>query len=435
MLERYTLPEMKELWSEESKFGAWLEVEILVCEAWAQAGKIPPEALEIIKRKAAFSVERIQELERDLRHDVIAFTASLAENIGPESRFVHMGLTSSDVVDTALSILLVRAGRLILAAINDLIPSLEKRALENRRTVIMGRTHGIHAEPTSLGLKFLLWREEMLRNKKRMEQAIESVRVGKISGAVGTYAHTGLFIEKYVCEKLGLKPSPISTQVLQRDRHAEFLSAIAIIGASIEKIACEVRGLQRTEIREMEEPFGKKQKGSSAMPHKRNPVVCEQLCGLARVLRSNLMSALENIALWHERDISHSSVERIILPDSTSLAHYMLKKIKWVIDGMEIYPDAVAANLEKTQGLLFSQKIMLGLVEKGLTREEAYAIVQRNAMKTWQEKKPLRENLLSDAEFSAVMSASELDALMDFGSFLIYVDEIYKNCGLDVSEK
>ncbi|MCX6998961.1 MAG: adenylosuccinate lyase [Candidatus Sumerlaeota bacterium] len=434
MIERYTLPEMRALWSEESKFATWLEVELLACEAWAELGRIPHEALECIKKKASFSVERILELEQDLRHDVVAFTTNLAENIGPESRFVHMGLTSSDVADTALSVLLVRAGSLILDALQELLHALEIRALEHRQTVIIGRTHGIHAEPTSLGLKFLLWREEMLRNKKRLEDAIEGVRAGKISGAVGTYAHTGTFIEKYVCEKLHLRPARISTQILQRDRHAAYLAAIAITGATIEKIATEVRGLQRTEIREMEEPFGKKQKGSSAMPHKRNPVVCEQLCGLARVLRSNLTAALENIALWHERDISHSSVERIILPDSTTLLHYMLKKITWVIQEIVIHPDAIRENLEKTRGLLFSQKVMLALVEKGLAREAAYAIIQRNAMKSLQDNTTLRENLLSDPEFKSLISPSELDAIMDHRSFLSCVDDIFKNCGLEVEE-
>jgi len=434
LIERYTLPEMKSLWSDESKFATWLEVELLVCEAWAELGKIPPDALKCIKEKASFSTERICELEQDLRHDVVAFTTNLAENIGAESRFVHMGLTSSDVVDTALSVLLVRAGNLILDALQELLHALKIRALEHRRTVTIGRTHGIHAEPTSLGLKFLLWREEMLRNKKRLEDAIEGVRVGKISGAVGTYAHTGTFIEKFVCEKLHLRPANVSTQILQRDRHAAYLAAIAITGATIEKIATEIRGLQRTEIGEMEEPFGEKQKGSSAMPHKRNPVVCEQLCGLARVLRSNLISALENIALWHERDISHSSVERIIIPDSTTLLQYMLKKITWVIREMLIHPDAIRENLEKTRGLLFSQKIMLTLVENGLTREASYAIVQRNAMKSLHDDTTLGENLLSDPEFKSLISPSELDAIMDYRSFLSFVDDIFKNCGMEVEE-
>ncbi len=430
MIERYTLPEMESLWSEQTKFATWLEVEILACEAWAELGKIPSAALDVIKKKAAFSIERISELERDLRHDVVAFTTNLAENIGPESRFVHKGLTSTDVVDTAQAVRLVRAGNLILDALGTFIDLLKRRAIEYRNTIMVGRTHGIHAEPIVFGLKFLLWYQEMLRNHKRLQAATKSVSVGKISGAVGTYAHTGTFMERYVCEKLGLQPASISTQILQRDRHAEFLAAIAITGCTIEKIAVEIRALQRTDIREVEEPFGEKQKGSSAMPHKRNPVVCEQLSGLARVLRANLLAALENIPLWHERDISHSSVERIILPDSTTLLHYMLKKLTWVLHGLNVYPAAMLENLEKTRGLLFSQSIMLTLVERGLTREEAYAIIQRNAMKTWRDKTALKENLLADPDFTKHLTASELDTIMDYKKFLVHIDEIYKNCGV-----
>jgi len=426
---------MKELWSERAKFAAWLEIEILACEAWAEKGKIPHKDLEIIKDKAAFSVERIQELEKDLRHDVVAFTTNLAENIGPASRFVHMGLTSSDIVDTAQAVRLVKAGGIILASLKSLISLLKEKAVLHRSTLMVGRTHGIHAEPVVFGLKFLLWRQEMLRNQKRLRDAVDAVSVGKISGAVGTYAHTGTFLERYVCKRLGLKPAPISTQIIQRDRHAQLLAAISIAGAGIEKIATEIRGLQRTEIRELEEPFGKKQKGSSAMPHKRNPVVCEQLSGLARLLRSNLMAALENIALWHERDISHSSVERVILQDSTTLLHYMLEKLIWVIREMHIYPETMLENLDKTKGLLFSQKIMLKLLEKDITREKAYAIVQRNAMKTWKEKTSLRENLIGDQEFAQYIKTEELDQLMDYSSFHSHVNEIYANCGIDLQEE
>jgi len=435
LIDRYTLPEMKELWSERAKFAAWLEIEILACEAWAEKGKIPHKDLEIIKDKAAFSVERIQELEKDLRHDVVAFTTNLAENIGPASRFVHMGLTSSDIVDTAQAVRLVKAGGIILASLKSLISLLKEKAVLHRSTLMVGRTHGIHAEPVVFGLKFLLWRQEMLRNQKRLRDAVDAVSVGKISGAVGTYAHTGTFLERYVCKRLGLKPAPISTQIIQRDRHAQLLAAISIAGAGIEKIATEIRGLQRTEIRELEEPFGKKQKGSSAMPHKRNPVVCEQLSGLARLLRSNLMAALENIALWHERDISHSSVERVILQDSTTLLHYMLEKLIWVIREMHIYPETMLENLDKTKGLLFSQKIMLKLLEKDITREKAYAIVQRNAMKTWKEKTSLRENLIGDQEFAQYIKTEELDQLMDYSSFHSHVNEIYANCGIDLQEE
>ncbi len=430
MIDRYSLPEMTQLWSEQEKFATWLEIEILACEAWARKGEIPPGALEIIRHKAAFSVERIEELEKELRHDVIAFLTNLAENIGPDSRFVHMGLTSSDVVDTAQSVRLLRAGKLIMEKLDPLIESLRRRALEHRETVVIGRTHGIHAEPTTLGLKFLLWHQEMLRNKIRLEAAFADVSVGKISGAVGTYAHTGPEIEQYVCEKAGLAPAPVSTQIIQRDRHAHLLSAIAIAGATIEKMTTEIRGLQRTEIREVEEPFGKKQKGSSAMPHKRNPVVSEQLSGLARLLRGYVVAALENVALWHERDISHSSVERVILPDATTLFHYMLSKMTWIVDNMQFYPDAMKSNLEKTRGLLFSQAVMLALVEKGMLREDAYAVVQRCAMATWRDAVPLRDNLLADTGFSEVMTPAELDTVMDYRRFLRYVDDIYRKCGL-----
>lgn len=430
MIDRYTLSEMKELWSDESKYNAWLEVEILACEAWAKKGRIPEEALEIIKEKAAFTVDRILEIEKDVRHDVLAFLTNLAENIGTESRYVHLGMTSSDVVDTAQSALIKKAGDLILNKLDRLVKILEARAIEFKNRVVIGRTHGIHAEPTTLGLKFLLWFEEMKRNRKSLSEAIEQISVGKISGAVGTFAHTGPYIEEYVCSRMGLKPANISTQIVQRDRHARFLSAIAIAGAGIEKIAVEIRGLQRTEIREIEEPFGKKQKGSSAMPHKRNPVVCEQLSGLARVLRSNLLAALENIALWHERDISHSSVERIIIPDSTTLLHYMLHKVCWVLENLNIYPESMEDNLARTHGLIFSQKIMLGLVEKEMTRENAYAVVQRNAMKTWQDKTALRDNLLADPDFNKYMTKEEIDRIMDYNNFLQHVDEIYKRCGI-----
>jgi len=430
MIRRYTRPEMGKIWSEEEKFRAWLKVEILACEAWAEKRKIPKTALREIKEKADFSIERMDELEKKLRHDVVAFTTNLAEHIGPASKYVHMGLTSSDVGDTAQNYLLSRAAKLLIADIKKVINALETQALAYRETMMMGRTHGVHAEPVTLGLKFLLWREEMRRNLARMKAARKAISVGKISGAVGTYAHTGDFLEKYVCKKLGLTPAPISTQVIQRDRHAEFMFAIASTGATIEKIALEVRNLQKSEVREVEEPFSKGQKGSSAMPHKRNPVTCEQLCGLARVLRGNLHVSLENVALWHERDISHSSVERVILPDSTTLLDYMLNKILWVVENMHIYPKRMKENMEITKGLLFSQKVMLALVDKGLTREEAYGIVQRNAMKTWKGTQTFRENLLSDKEFKKTISGQELRSLMDYKGFLKHVDAIYRHCDL-----
>lgn len=431
MIERYTLPEMKDLWSEEAKFGAWLEVELLACEAWAGRDAISEEDLAAIKEKAAFTVERIEEIESTVHHDVIAFTTCLAENIGPASRFVHMGLTSSDVVDTALSLRMVRAMDLILAKLDMLIDTLKNRAAEHKETAMIGRTHGIHAEPTTLGLKFLNWYMEMRRNRQRLEAARETIAVGKISGAVGTYAHTGPFIERYVCEKLGLNPAPVSTQVLQRDRHAEYLAALALTGATIEKMATELRNLQRTDLGEMEEPFRKGQKGSSAMPHKRNPVSCEQLTGLARMLRGYMVVGYENVALWHERDISHSSTERMAVPDATALLHYMLHQANRIFAGAVPNIENMKANIMKTKGLIFSQRILLALVDRGMTREDAYQVVQRNAMKTWSEGRPLAENLLEDPDFEKQMSAEELDELMDAKSYLKYLDDIYVQCGLE----
>jgi len=432
MIPRYSQPEMTALWSEEAKFRSWLDVEIAACEAWAEQGDIPPNALAEIKAKAAFRVERIEEIEATVHHDVIAFTTNLAENIGPWSRFVHMGLTSSDVTDTAQNLRLVQAADLVLEKLDRLIGILEKQARAHRNTLMVGRTHGIHAEPIVLGLKFLIWLEEMRRNRRRLCEARETVRVGKVSGAVGTYAHTGPGIERAVCKKLNLRPAPVSTQVIQRDRHAEYMAALAITGATVEKITTEIRSLQRTDVREVEEPFRKGQKGSSAMPHKRNPVGCENLTGLARLLRSNLTAALENVALWHERDISHSSVERVILPDSTTLLHYMLNRLCGILDGLVVYPEAMRTNLEKTRGLIFSQKVLLALVEKGLTREDAYAIVQRCAMKTWEGGGTFRSNLEGDPDGAKRLTPQDLDTIMDYGSFLKYVDDIYRQCGVAV---
>lgn len=430
MIKRYSRPEMIELWSEKSKFQAWLDVEIAACEAWAEQGKIPAAALQTIQDKAAFTVERIEEIEETVRHDVIAFTTNLAENIGPDSRYVHMGLTSSDVVDTAQNLRLVKAMDLILEKIEGLISVLAKQAKAYKDQVMVGRTHGIHAEPVTLGLKFLVWYQEMLRNRERLQQARETIRVGLISGAVGTFAHTGPEIEAFVCKKLGLEPAPISTQVIQRDRHAAYMAAIAVTAATIEKIATEIRSLQRTDIREVEEPFRKGQKGSSAMPHKRNPIGCENLTGLARVIRGNLVPALENVALWHERDISHSGAERVILADSTTLLHYMLNRLTNILDGIHVYPDAMQANLEKTRGLLFSQRSMLALVDKGLTREDAYAVVQDCAMRAWKGEGTLRENLEKEEAIQKHCDEAALDAIFDYGSFLNYVDAIYARCGL-----
>jgi adenylosuccinate lyase len=417
---------MRELWSDEAKFSAWLYVELAACEAWAELGKISTDDLWTIKNRAQFDITRIEELERELHHDVIAFTTNLAENIGPAARFVHLGLTSTDVVDTAQAIRLRHAGKLIMEELNSLINVLRQFSIDMKEVVMIGRTHGIHAEPITLGLKFLVYYQEMLRNRRRLRAAIDDVATGKISGAVGTYAHTGPELEEKICKKLSLKSAPISTQVLQRDRHATFLNAIAVCGASIEKIAQEIRHLQRTEVREVEEPFAQGQKGSSAMPHKRNPVKCEQLCGLARLLRGYSVTGMENIALWHERDISHSSAERVILADSTSLLHYMLRQIIRVIKGMHIYPDKMRSNLNHTRGLVFSQRIMLALVEKGISREEAYDIVQKAAMRTWENTvTSLRQNLLNDDRFRNAMSPEELDQLMNYATYLRYLDDIF----------
>ncbi|MBI1785252.1 adenylosuccinate lyase [Candidatus Sumerlaeota bacterium] len=430
MIDRYTLSEMRDLWSEEAKFQSWLDVEILACEAWAKKGEIPAADLRNIKKKAKFTVAEIEKIEQTVHHDVIAFTTCLANHIGKSARFVHLGLTSSDVVDTALALRMAKGFDLIFDKLDVLLKTLEKKAKAYKRMTMMGRTHGIHAEPTTLGLKFLIWLMEMRRNRTRLEAARKTIAVGKISGAVGTYAHTGPFIERYVCKKLGLAPAPVSTQVLQRDRHAEVLSAIALTGATVEKIATEVRNLQRTDIYELEEPFRKGQKGSSAMPHKRNPVGCEQLCGLARVLRGDLLVAFENIALWHERDISHSSAERIIIPDAMGLIHYMLHQINRILDGAQPKPDRIAQNLTKTGGLIYSQKVLLALIERGVAREAAYEIVQRNAMKSWSDQKPLADHLLADPEFAGKMTMKELKELMNPNSYLKYLDEIYGQCDL-----
>lgn len=429
MIDRYSTPEMKELWSEQAKFQAWLDVELAACEAWTAIGKIPAADMATIREKAAFTVERIEELDRQLHHDVIAFTTNLAENIGPSSRFVHLGLTSTDVVDTAQSLRLRQAGKLILAELDQLIETLKTLAREHRNTVMQGRTHGVHAEPITLGLKFLVSYQEMRRNRARVEQALAEVTVGKISGAVGTHAHTGPEFEEKICENLGLKPAEVATQVLQRDRHAAFVSALAVLGGTIEKIAVEIRHLQRTEVRELEEPFAKGQKGSSAMPHKRNPVKCEQLTGLSRLVRGYALAAMENQPLWHERDISHSSAERVLLADSTTLIHYMTRLLNKVLSGLHIYPDTMRTNMEKTRGLLFSQKILLAIVDKGLTREEAYEIVQTAAMNTWADpQKNLKAEVLADSRNP--LSEQELTEIMDYKHYLKYLDDIYARTGL-----
>src|SRR3989442_14847463 len=408
MIERYTLPEMGALWSLENKFQKWLDVEIAVCEVHADDGAIPRDALKEIKSKAAFSVERINEIEKTTDHDVIAFTTNLAENIGEAARFVHFGLTSSDVVDTANALLLRDACDILLEKIESFLDVLKRRAFEFKDTPHIGRTHGIHAEPTSFGLTFALWYDGMRRNPGRLKQAREAVAVGKISGAGGAFAHLDPVVEQKVCERLGLKPAPVSTQIIQRDRYAEYLSMLAIIASSLEKFALQVRHWQRTEVREAQERFTRGQKGSSAMPHKRNPIISERICGIARVVRANSLVGLENIALWHERDISHSSAERVVLPDSSIALDYILQKPTDWIDGLVVYPDRMLENLNATRGLIFSGQLLLALTQKGVARETAYEWVQRNAMKVWDDGKDFQTLVKVDADISARLTAEEI---------------------------
>ena len=425
MIERYTRPEMGAIWKDENRFQKWLDVEIAVCEVHAAMGVIPADAVEVIKKRASFSVDRINEIEGTTRHDVIAFTTALAESIGPESRFVHYGLTSSDVVDTANALLMRDAATLLLEDLDRLGQVLHRRAVEHKHTTMIGRTHGVHAEPTTFGLVLALYYAENERNKERLRRAREVVSVGKISGAVGTFAHLDPEVEERVCAKLSLKPAPISTQIVQRDRHAEFLSTLAIIASSLEKIALEVRHLQRTEVREAEEPFSAGQKGSSAMPHKRNPVTSEQICGLARVVRDNDQAAFENNSLLHERDISHSSVERVILPDSCILADYLIGKTEWLIDGLVVYPARMRANFEALGGVTASGQLLLELTRKGITREDAYAIVQPLAMRVWDDSANFRDLVLNDKRVTEKLSREELDALFDVSKQLRNVGKIF----------
>lgn len=430
MIERYTRPDMGAIWSDHNKYSIWLEIEVLACEAQAELGVIPKEAAEEIRAKAAFDVQRILEIEEVTKHDVIAFTTNVAEYVGPASRFVHLGMTSSDVLDTCLAVQLKQAGELILADLETFKDILARRAVEFKTTVCIGRSHGIHAEPTTFGLKLALWYEECKRSIERMKRAIDVISFGQISGAVGTFEHLSPEVEAYVCRKLGLNPAPVSTQVIQRDRHAEFLSTLAIVGAFLEKIGVEIRHLQRTEVREAEEYFSAGQKGSSAMPHKRNPIISERLCGLARLLRGNAMAAIENNALWHERDISHSSVERVICPDSTIALDYMLHLACGLIDKLVVYPEAMLRNLRLTHGLPYSQTVLLALVKREVSREDAYRIVQRNAMKTWDTGTPLRETLAEDPEITERLTSQELDDIFGSVSMLRNVDTIFARCGL-----
>lgn len=430
MIERYTLPGMSRIWQEEFKFKTMLKIELLALEALSLQGKVPKEALSRISRKAKFDLREIKKIEEKTQHDVVAFVNNVAQYIGGDAQYLHLGLTSSDILDTTLGVQLKAASGILIADLNRLLRVLAQKAKKYKETACIGRTHGIHAEPTTFGLKLALWHDETKRNLERMNQAKEAVAVGKISGAVGTYANIEPKVESYVCRRLGLRPARISTQIIQRDIYAQYMATLAVIGASLEKFAQEVRHLQRTEVSEVEEPFGKGQKGSSAMPHKRNPVICERICGLSRVLRGNALAAMENVALWHERDISHSSVERLIMPDSTLVLDYMLNKFIEVIDGLTVYPQNMLANLVRTRGLIFSQRVLLELMKKGLGRQKAYDIVQRCAMQSWQENSDFKGNLLQDKEASQYFKEKDLDKIFNLNYYLRHVNKIFRKVGL-----
>ncbi|MFH0772053.1 MAG: adenylosuccinate lyase [Candidatus Omnitrophota bacterium] len=430
MIERYTLARMGRIWEDRNRFQKMLEVEVAACEAFTKKGLIPKDALQEIKKRAKFDIDRIKDIEKETKHDVIAFIKSVSENVGPASKYIHMGLTSSDVLDTGLSLMMTESAAVLMEDLRRLGVALAKKAKRHKNTVCVGRTHGVHAEPMTFGLKFALFYEENKRNIHRLEEAREVIGYGKLSGAVGTFANVDPWVEEYVCKKLKLKPAPISTQVLQRDRHAQFLTTIAIIGSSLEKFATEIRALQRTEILEAEEPFSEGQKGSSAMPHKRNPVICERICGLARLLRANAVASMENMALWHERDISHSSVERVIIPDSCVILDYMLSMFTDVIMGILVYPEKMTQNLNKTKGLVFSQRAFLALIGKGLSRIEAYDLVQRCAMRAWKDGADFKSILMEDAEISRLLDGREIEECFDLSYYVKNVDRIYKRIGL-----
>lgn len=432
MIERYSKPEMAAIWSTANKTDKWLRIEILVCEGWAREGVIKPDEIEKI-RKAKYNLKRMQEIERETHHDVISFLKSIQEQLGPEGRFLHMGLTSSDVLDTGLALQLKDAGDLLIRALEKATDEVAKAAVKYKDTIMTGRTHGIHAEPITFGLKLALWTAEMQRGQVRLHEAVNQITVGAISGAVGTHATIPPTIEEYVCEQLGLGIDPVSSQIIQRDRHAHFVTTLALIAASLEKMATEIRHLQRTELGEAFEPFGSGQQGSSAMPHKRNPELCERICGLARVIRGDAVTAMENVALWHERDISHSSAERIILPDSCTLLHYMLSIFTDIIAGLEVNPERMFANLESSKGLIFSQRVLLALVDKGVGRQEAYKMVQRNAQKVWRGENngaTLHEHLKSDEEITSKLTEKELNELTDYSYYLKYIDTAFRRVGL-----
>ncbi len=430
MIERYTRPEMGAIWTDENKFKAWLEVEILACEAWSELGAIPKEDVVRLRENASFDIQRIFEIEEETRHDVVAFTRAVSETLGEEKKWVHYGLTSTDVVDTALSYLIRQANDIIKRQLDTFLETLGEKAKEHKYTVMMGRTHGVHAEPTTFGLKLALWYEEMKRNIERFKFAADQVEFGKLSGAVGTYANIDPFVEQYVCENLGLTPAPVSTQTLQRDRHAHYMSALALIATSIEKMAVEIRGLQKTETREVEEFFAKGQKGSSAMPHKRNPIGSENMTGMARVIRGYMMTAYENVPLWHERDISHSSAERVIIPDATIALNYMLHRFNGIVKNLTVFPERMKSNMDKTFGLIFSQRVLLALIDTGMSREKAYDLVQPKAMEAWEKAVPFRSLIEVEEEITTVLSAEKLDECFDYTQHLANVDLVFNRIGL-----
>ncbi|MFC4559456.1 adenylosuccinate lyase [Virgibacillus kekensis] len=432
MIDRYTREEMGSIWTEENKFKAWLEVEILACEAWSELGVIPADDVKKLRENASFNINRIYEIEQETRHDVVAFTRAVSETLGEERKWVHYGLTSTDVVDTALSYQLRQANEIIRKDLTNFIEILKNKAIEHKHTVMMGRTHGVHAEPTTFGLKLALWYEEMKRNLERFELAARDIEFGKLSGAVGTYANIDPFVEKYVCENLGLQPAPVSTQTLQRDRHAAYVSALALIGTSIEKFATEIRGLQKTETREAEEFFAKGQKGSSAMPHKRNPIGSENMTGMARVLRGNMITAFENVSLWHERDISHSSAERVILPDTTIALNYMLNRFSNIVKNLTVFPENMRRNIDRTHGVIFSQRVLLALIEKGMAREAAYDIVQPKAMQAWETETHFKQLVEADEQITEKLTQEEIDDCFDYTYHLKNVDAIFNRIGLEV---
>ena len=431
MIERYTREEMGKIWAEENRFKAWLEVEILACEAWAELGVIPKADVQKIRENADFDIERIQEIEAETRHDVVAFTRAVSETLGEEKKWVHYGLTSTDVVDTALSYQIRQANEIIRKDLNKFVEVLAEKAKAHKHTIMMGRTHGVHAEPTTFGLKLALWYEEMKRNVKRFEDAAEGIEFGKLSGAVGTYANIDPFVEQYVCEKLGIQPAPISTQTLQRDRHAHYIATLSLIATSIEKMAVEIRGLQKSETREVEEFFAKGQKGSSAMPHKRNPIGSENMTGMARVLRGYMQTAYENVPLWHERDISHSSAERVILPDATIALNYMLNRFTTIVEKLTVFEENMRSNMDKTFGLIFSQRVLLSLIDKGYAREKAYDLVEPLAMQAWEEGTSFIDLVKENEEIQSLLSQEELDDCFDPTYHLKNVDMIFERLGLE----